>query len=295
VKGGNDLAYVAVPGGEFIYLLKGGQNELYRYDIAANVWQERRPVPYLTTPVYHEGSWLVWDRGPYLYAHQATMHTFWKYDVSADTWFSRPLTGMPLIGGSGHPQMSKDGGSADWDQWTAAIYSLKGGDCGEFWKYEPPNDLWTELAPMPDGGSSKKKKGVGAGGDIVSFRFGSVFALKGNATREFWRYVPGEVVLGRSPSDGVTAGTIDANWVGLQVRPNPLSLGAATIRYGLPTAAPARISVHDVAGRVAYRCDLLGRRSGVVNLDLAKLSAGVYMVRIDAAGFTATQKLVVQR
>jgi hypothetical protein len=36
-------------------------------------------------------------------------------------------------------------------------------------------------------------------------------------------------------------------------------------------------------------------RSGAVSLDLRSLSAGIYLVKVEAAGFTGTQKLVIQQ
>ncbi|MEO0049954.1 MAG: hypothetical protein ABIK42_02290 [candidate division WOR-3 bacterium] len=66
-----------------------------------------------------------------------------------------------------------------------AIYALKGGGCPEFWRYEPVNDTWSELAPMPLGQSGKKPK---AGAAMCWDRGNFIYALKGRNTREFWVY-----------------------------------------------------------------------------------------------------------
>jgi hypothetical protein len=53
------------------------------------------------------------------------------------------------------------------------------------------------------------------------------------------------------------------------------------------------VSVHDVAGRSVFAARLVNRRFAV--LDLRRLSAGVYLVKLTADGYSGTQKLVVQR
>ena len=66
--------------------------------------------------------------------------------------------------------------------------------------------------------------------------------------------------------------------------------------YVLPTGQSCCLTFHDVAGRAVDKRELaIANRQGSVPLDLRHLSAGVYVVRLEAEGFTATQKLVIQR
>jgi len=80
------------------------------------------------------------------------------------------------------------------------------------------------------------------------------------------------------------------------VAPNPAG-AAAAIRYTLPAAGAARLVVYDVAGRaVATLAD--GERTAGAHeaaLDTRGLSAGVYVVRLEAAGATRVQRFVVAR
>jgi len=79
------------------------------------------------------------------------------------------------------------------------------------------------------------------------------------------------------------------------IAPNPLSSGFATLRYSLPRPGTASVTVFDVAGRSVFSTRSPGHlTTGSLPLDLRKLSAGVYLVRLDADNFTQTQKLVVQ-
>jgi hypothetical protein len=86
-----------------------------------------------------------------------------------------------------------------------------------------------------------------------------------------------------------------------RVAPSP-SVGRAVVRFGVPRRTPATLSIYSAAGAVVRTLcssslapdyyslvwdgrDVTGRLAG----------AGVYLVRFEADGFTATRKLVLQR
>ena len=78
-----------------------------------------------------------------------------------------------------------------------------------------------------------------------------------------------------------------ARALALSIYPNP-----ATARATVETAAPTRISVVDLAGRVVRAADAAQRRH---ELELAGLAAGVYLVRaVGADGAVAVQRLAVE-
>jgi Neuraminidase (sialidase) len=81
----------------------------------------------------------------------------------------------------------------------------------------------------------------------------------------------------------------------LSVSPNPLTTGFATLRFSLSSPGPVSVAVFDVAGRAVIRQSAIYNLQPVMPLDLRKVPAGVYLVRLDADGYTTTQKLVVQR
>ncbi len=306
VKGGTDLAYV--PGDPaYVYLMKGYGTEFYRYSVTSGAWEPLTNLPYGVAPKYGAGSFLVYDNAGTIYAHQAkytdpakTAHHMFKYDLASQAW-TTPATpkGMPVLGkdaGKMKNKKSKDGGAGAW--YNGSIYALKGGNTVQFYRYDAADTAWSELDTMKSFGSTGKKKKVKAGGDLTAYGYGAFFALKGNKTVEFWRYVvPGAQAQAQAPArDGVASGVERTAYGVMRVEPNPLSGGWATLRYSLPKAGPVSIRVYDALGRmVLSRAYGVQRKASSVPLDLRGLSAGVYLVRLDADGFTQSEKLVVQR
>jgi len=214
VNGGTDMTYATVHDADYIYLLKGVQNEFYRFNTASGTWNTLSSVPVRPggSNRWREGSWLIYDGFHTMYAHQSHYHQMYRYDTQNDSW-SGPTQGMPLVGRSGRSKKSKDGGSAVL--FDGAIYALKGGNTQEAWRYNPTSSTWTELDTLPSFGSTGRKKYVSKGADIIACTGGELLAVKGNKTREFWRYSPEQVDSGNlagfpstssSPGGGRDAG-----------------------------------------------------------------------------------------
>jgi hypothetical protein len=77
------------------------------------------------------------------------------------------------------------------------------------------------------------------------------------------------------------------------IAPNPLAR-IATVRYALPGAGFTTLDVYDAAGQKVLEQTITVGRAGTTRLDLSKLQAGVYIVKVNAGNFSSTQKLVVQ-
>ncbi len=317
VKGGDDLAYVPGDTGH-VYLLKGYRTEFYRYNVRAGRWDTLDNVLYGVAPKYNAGSFLVYDDNNTLYAHQAkytdplkTRHFMFKYDLASQAWQTEAgAKGMPVSGMDGGKiknKKSKDGGAGAW--FGGRLYALKGGNTGQFYHYEPaPGDSWAELDTMPSYGSTAKKKKVKAGGDLVSYGYGAFFALKGNKTVEFWRYViptPQASRFTPQARSGVMAERVANGEWRMAITPNPLTSGFATLRLvgatsrsrlgnrGLET--PPTVRVFDAAGRCVLMHSVSPSLHHTASIDLRKLPNGVYLVRLDAEGHSQSQKLVVQK
>jgi hypothetical protein len=54
------------------------------------------------------------------------------------------------------------------------------------------------------------------------------------------------------------------------------------------------LDVYDAAGQKVLAQTITAGRAGTTSLDLSKLQAGVYIVKVNAGNFSSTQKLVVQ-
>jgi hypothetical protein len=194
---------------------------------------------------------------------------------------------MPIAGSAGSKK-SKDGGCGTFFG-PDYIYALKGGGTQEFWRYTISSNSWAEKETLPKGASGKKVK---AGGDITTAAT-VLYAFKGNKQNELWMYVPGTFLFDLPRHDGVMAGAT-ATHQGMTISPNPLATGFAVLRYSLPKADAAVLSVYNVAGQTVMERPISGR-SGIVNLDLRHLSNGVYLAKLTGDGFAGAQKLVVQR
>ena len=145
---------------------------------------------------------------------------------------------------------------------------------------------------MPKGISKKKVK---AGGDIAGSGT-ALYATKGNKSNEFWMYSPGAFRLPpvAPRSAQASGGTVIGDWR-LTIAPNPLAGGFVHLVVGgTSLSRPALVRLYDVSGRcVGVWKPLL--RNGAADLDLRRLTAGVYLIAVESGDFTTTQKLVVQR
>jgi len=60
------------------------------------------------------------------------------------------------------------------------------------------------------------------------------------------------------------------------------------------TTGPLTLCICDVTGRMVLQSPIAIRQSPFA-LDLRSMPAGVYLARLEASGFTVSQKFVVQR
>jgi hypothetical protein len=291
VKGGTGLAWGTKAGTGYAYVLKGYKNEFYKYNPLDSTWTTLTPAPVGANQKWDKGSWIVADNsGKMLYAHKAKYHEFYSYDTEMDSW-SSAKTAMPIPGSAGSKK-SKDGGSAAW--FEGNIYAFKGGNTVEFWRYTPVGDSWREKEQIPLIGSTGKKKKIKAGAALAGYPGTALFGFKGNKSLEFWRYVPAATVAAPANREGVMAGVQPGLIGDLRISPNPLAGGFATVRYSLPKAGLATLRIYDVTGRTVLSQTMVAGRTGTAGLDLRKLNAGVYLVKVATEGFSTTQKLVVQ-
>lgn len=293
VKGGGDAVYVEIVDTGYVYLLKGGKCDFYRYNTVTNTWEAMRSAPIGTAAKWDGGSWLAYDGTGTIYAHRSKKHDLWAYDIATDSW-TKQLTGMPYMRQiPGRAKKAKDGSSGTW--FDGCLYALKGGNTCEFYRYAIDGDSWIGLESMPAIGRSGRKKKVKDGGAIVAYGDSVFFALKGGGTAECWRYRLSAPVYRyippTQPRDGsASTGVLEA--LSLELAPNPIISGRLNLRYNLPLAN-GELTMVDVLGRVVYRVSL-SDRVGVLTVDRRRLRGGAYWARIEAGGLAKTVKLVVR-
>lgn len=81
------------------------------------------------------------------------------------------------------------------------------------------------------------------------------------------------------------------------MRPNP-AIGRATIAFTVTEAAPTRVELFNVLGQrvlTAYDGTATPGQEITVNVDLATLAAGVYLVRLESGGQMTTQQVTIVR
>ena len=249
-----------------------------------------------------------------IYAHQANYydreavnphHSMFKYDIAGNAWDT--VTGMPVYGmekgSEDKKKKSKDGACGAW--YDGNIYAFKGGNTQSFWMYSAGENAWTQLREdtLPQyTTTTDKKRRVKQGADIVHYGDGVFYALKGNKTRELWRYIAplaegglGVACVGRT---GVMAqGTTNVE-SRMTIFPNPIANGFATMRirgFKESRNQTASVRLYDVAGRcMLVRSLIIGHSDLVIPLDTRRLSSGVYLVRFDTDSYSTTHKLVIQ-
>jgi hypothetical protein len=206
------------------------------------------------------------------------------------------LPGMPFTNRiTNQTKKSKDGGAAAWS--GDGMYAFKGGNTQEFWYYAPGSDSgWVERDTIPAWGMTQRKKKVKAGGSLTSYDMGILFGLKGNKTRECWRYVE----YAADGRDGVMANqsTVHNLQSTISIAPNPLSSGFAVLHWNpriLDPSTPAALSLYDAVGRCVLTRTLGPWNPGTLSLDLRALANGVYLARVMSTSHVVACKLVVER
>ena len=83
---------------------------------------------------------------------------------------------------------------------------------------------------------------------------------------------------------------------GLRIYPNPVQPGSR-VRFDLPRAARARLSLYDVQGRrlAVLREGEMSAGAQEIPLEPGSLSAGVYFLRLEAEGFVRNTRVVFLR
>lgn len=106
---------------------------------------------------------------------------------------------------------------------------------------------------------------------------------------------PAIVKLQGAPMVDGTPAPMVMNFDLSQNRPNPTS-GSTVIDYTVARTTKVRITVWDMYGRLVKVAEEADREPGkyTLRLDLQGMSKGIYLYRMQADGFSATKRLVIQ-
>ncbi len=286
VKGGTKLEYVTRGESGYCYLLKGYKNEFYRFDVQNQRWESLPPAPLGNSGknAYKEGSFIVHDGQNLIIAVKAAYNEVFGFDITLNDWLARQYQDLPLYGRANKKKKVKDGGSGTWCE--NSMVCLKGGNTQETWRFFPGRDSWFELDTIPQVGITGSKKKVKTGGAIVHAGEGVFYALKGNKTREFWRYrIPGAIGLAEDQTPTRQRNRTEP----VSVYPNPASRFAYLRIIGQDQ--PGTVRLYDSRGGLVRA---LPARAPAIRLDCSGLSSGVYFICPAGVSRRHSARLVVQ-
>jgi hypothetical protein len=298
VKAGSDLVNVTRNGEDYLYLLKGHRCEFCRFNVAADSWESLPDAPAGAKGKWPDGSWLVYDLTGTIYAHKAKYREFYSFNVAKDSWNTAALKPMPIVGPGGKKK-SGTGACGAWHE--GKLYALKGNNSQELWGYVPARDSWFTMDTMPSQGLTGKKSKVKAGADMVSYEGGNIpvilFVLKGNKTLEFWlyeAYMPGTEQSNPEVS-AMASEQVITSGVACSVRPNPVSGRRFLVSMAPGSTGRTRLRIYDALGRCRQSALVEGGSEAELDAGQLGLNPGVYLVRMDADGHSATAKFTVTR
>lgn len=300
---GAALAFVHNHGEEgTVYCIPGNNsNNLYRYDVKANLWSSAADIPFPLSKCRF-GSDMVFDGDSFLYVMKGsnTVYVFGYWPLT-NTW-TDTLDQASLLG----PTYRRIKSGASMAYSDGRLLVLKGGNSQELWGYKfGEKDSWVRLTDIPLAYVGKQRK-VKRGSSMVAVD-STVYCLKGSYSREFWEYKPSSdpawgTLLGHTDKgDGAAAEqSSPPARPQLALHPNPTH-SALTINYALPAAGRVRIRVFDRSGRLMNtlldNSVLPGQHSVTWNRQDESgvpVAAGIYIIRLETGQTVLNRKLVIQ-
>lgn len=189
---GGALAYATLNGTEYLYAFRGGTQDFWRLDLSDVDGQGIPKGPWISMAnapgdVKWGGS-LAWDddEGGYIYAFRGGDRSdFWRYDISDGPLGSWDTTLEPA------PGDVRDGGALVYveDDNGRSVYAMRGGSTTDFWRFDIDVNGGQWALDLGDNPPAPIDQPVGRGGALASDGLGLIYALRGNDTKEIYRYV----------------------------------------------------------------------------------------------------------
>ncbi|MFH1597792.1 MAG: fibronectin type III domain-containing protein [Patescibacteria group bacterium] len=166
---------------DMLYVARGGNsNEWWSYDIANDVWKRRANAPMRVRPgasaQYINHSSDQYD-GVYLLPGESGLTenegTFWRYDINDDKWTRLDNTNTAANETNYGSDLVFDG--------TNTIYTARGANTTEFYKYTIDTDIWETVASAIPGT-------VYTGGCAANGGDGYIYMVRGNNQDDIYRF-----------------------------------------------------------------------------------------------------------
>ena len=287
IKGGS----MAWDGDSFIYIICGSSNnEWKRFNRYTEKFEDCVPAE-LPGNKWKYGSWIVYVPDGKIYGLRVggKINEFYKITIGAG---ATPVSEMPLFGSSGRKKKAKEGSGGAYNPNDRLIYALKGGNTLEFFSYNPQTDEWKSLEDLGTPSVKPAKKVKGGGALTYSPAAGGLFAFVGNGTYEFWLYLPqpsnySQKINFSTRETETTAN--DPKTFDFSVKPDIYNK-YIKISYSTPTKLPTVMSIYNSMGQLVYYLKEI--KSGLI-INTQKFSPGIYIIKLNAGGFTKTEKIVI--
>lgn len=235
---------------------------------------------------------------PRIFALQLKTNEFYSYDIAGGTWSYLNTLSAPWPGTRGNAKKVGAGAGMAYVKVGSgqAIFALKGGNTQEVWTYKD-GGAWTSFDTVPRMPSNKKVKDGGG----IAYASGVLYIVKGNNTND--NYAKQLTSLENlSPVLGADVQSASSNSEiasGLAVLPNPsASSFNPSISYSLPRAGDISLKLYDATGKLVGTLVSGYRPAGTYAWRLSpaacRLSAGVYLLKLESGGCNATNKLIIE-
>jgi hypothetical protein len=295
VNGGAGLAYITKGDSHFVYLVKGNKtNEFYAYYIEGQEWLTKDTIPFNKTykKLLDNGTCYTTDGLNYIYLLLKKYNELWRYDITNNVWEQK----QDMINLNLTIKKVGPGSAMTYDTDNNTIYTLKGNNTYEFWKYSVDQNQWTYLTGDNFPPSNKKVKDGGA----LAYAEGNIYAFKGNKTAEFYKYIPRT-----SDLDAVNATTTNSamtNQIGINlqnltvtIKPNIVK-DIVRVQYQNSNSQPLRVKIYSTNGALVYNDNVTPTmKNGTISIDVSNVGAGIYFLQIENTNTTFLEKIVVQK
>jgi len=155
-KAGSVIAYGdKTDGSSLVYLLKGGYNEFYSFDVLTNTWTTLAPLTLIGTSTKKKkagnGAAMACyaDHSGDAYVLKGNnTREFWQYIADSNKWVQ--LADLP----AGAGKNAKGGGSLVYNELLGAFFATKGNNTREFFSYGPSSFVFASASSNPSVASS---------------------------------------------------------------------------------------------------------------------------------------------
>ncbi|MCX7785525.1 MAG: choice-of-anchor J domain-containing protein [candidate division WOR-3 bacterium] len=303
IEGGTGLIYVNKPDelGEihnYIYLIKGSKTrEMWIYDIANNTWslaQESVPQGPSGKGVEY-GSATATD-GYHIYLLKAKHNEFFKFNVANNTWEQRQSLPLPAV---------KPGGALAFiykqPENKPCLYAFRGGNTRHFLLYNDSANSWKIKEDIWV--SPYRPKNIKNGAALVSGN-NAIYALKGNKTQEFLKYVPpptssekeGPSYPPTSSDPALLSTSSEINQTRFTVQPNIITANKVLLKYQLANLTPITIKVYNITGAlITTNTYQVENKTGIIPIDITHIASGIYFLKVESDGIKKLDKIIISK